>query len=222
MHAETAKPQILSEFIGSCSAMFAPTTISATDRHVFANHITSSPPQRVVNQNGVPASPRTPPSSTPSPANDDAGSYDLDGSAEILETATHVLDTEAAGLLSLSKLYAHHPICRDGFVRAVNAIAESQGKDGKTIVVGVGKSGKVGDKLVASMNSLGLVSYMLNPVDALHGDLGVIRRVSYHPFSFLLRLGFAFPSHPGVCAGTRGGEDCVLVLPPLARRSPRS
>jgi len=100
------------------------------------------------------------------------------GADTILSTATHVLTTEATALSTLSRLYATSLRCRDGFVRAVEAIVRSQERGGKNIVVGVGKSGKIGDKLVASMNSMGLMSVFLNPVEALHGDLGIVRKVS--------------------------------------------
>ncbi|KAF8535532.1 hypothetical protein BDD12DRAFT_751734 [Trichophaea hybrida] len=102
---------------------------------------------------------------------------DVDPRAEkTLLTATHVLSTEAAALSCLSRLYTTDPLCRGGFLRAVDAIVDSQKKNGKIIVIGVGKSGKIGDKLVATMNSLGLMTIFLNPVEALHGDLGVVRK----------------------------------------------
>ncbi|TGZ81474.1 SIS domain-containing protein, partial [Ascodesmis nigricans] len=121
--------------------------------------------------------PITPPADSESDDDRDGESVETDSQAhKILETATHVLATEANALLHLSRLYATDALARDGFLRAVEAIAESQEKDGKTIVIGVGKSGKIGDKLVASMNSLGLLTTFLNPTDALHGDLGIIRK----------------------------------------------
>ncbi len=46
---------------------------------------------------------------------------------------------------------------------------------GKVIFSGVGKSGLVGQKLAATFSSLGIPSFFLHPVDALHGDLGVIQ-----------------------------------------------
>ena len=104
----------------------------------------------------------------------------LDLRAEkILSTATHVLATEATALSCLSRLYATDPKCRHGFLQAVEATVESQRAGGKIVVIGVGKSGKIGDKLVATMNSLGLMTIFLNPVEALHGDLGIVRKVSF-------------------------------------------
>lgn len=97
---------------------------------------------------------------------------------KILFTAVQVLSTEATALSHLSRLYATDPLARDGFVRSVEGITHSLNRGGKVVVVGVGKSGKIGQKLVATMNSLGLLSVFLHPVEALHGDLGILRPVS--------------------------------------------
>jgi arabinose-5-phosphate isomerase len=43
------------------------------------------------------------------------------------------------------------------------------------VIVGIGKSGNVGQKIAATLTSTGSTSVVLNPVDALHGDLGVIQ-----------------------------------------------
>ena len=135
---------------------------------------------------------------------------DLDPrAAKILSTATHVLSTEATALSCLSRLYATDPLCRDGFVRAVEAIVASQGKAGKIVVIGVGKSGKIGDKLVASMNSLGLMSVFLNPVEALHGDLGIVRKVCFTAFFFFF-LSFFFFSVFSVQSLRGGGGFFIL------------
>lgn len=45
---------------------------------------------------------------------------------------------------------------------------------GKVIFTGVGKSGLVAQKIAASFTSVGLMSVYLNPLDALHGDIGVV------------------------------------------------
>ena len=44
----------------------------------------------------------------------------------------------------------------------------------KLLVTGVGKSGIVARKIAATFSSIGLVSVYLNPLDALHGDLGIV------------------------------------------------
>ncbi|KAI9802685.1 MAG: hypothetical protein M1825_002707 [Sarcosagium campestre] len=92
-----------------------------------------------------------------------------------LSTAFHVLSTEAAALAALSQLYQIDSVARTGFVDAVDAISKSLHDGGKLVITGVGKSGKIGEKLVATMNSLGVLSMFLHPIEALHGDLGLIR-----------------------------------------------
>lgn len=46
--------------------------------------------------------------------------------------------------------------------------------DGQVMFAGVGKSGDVGKKVAATFNSIGVSSNFLHPVEALHGDLGVV------------------------------------------------
>src|ERR1041385_1485162 len=61
-----------------------------------------------------------------------------------------------------------------GFSQAVDLIVETLRKRGKIIVVGIGKSGNIGHKIAATLTSTGSTSVLLNPVDALHGDLGIV------------------------------------------------
>src|SRR5690242_11830592 len=60
------------------------------------------------------------------------------------------------------------------FSRAVDLIVEALRRRGKIVVVGIGKSGNVGQKISATLPSTGSTSVVLNSVDALHGDLGII------------------------------------------------
>jgi D-arabinose 5-phosphate isomerase GutQ len=90
-----------------------------------------------------------------------------------LANCTHVLGTEATSLSQLSLLYETDPIARAGFNSAVEAIVSRTGK-GKVIVCGVGKSGHIGVKLVATFNSLKIPTTFLHPTEALHGDLGLV------------------------------------------------
>ncbi|KAI5788478.1 hypothetical protein EDC01DRAFT_617245 [Geopyxis carbonaria] len=153
----SSTPKLDQKFFGSCGR---------SNAALFSDN-SSLPSRKSFPSNRVPAFPITPPATKP----------DREFAADdgILPIATHVLETEAKALVALSRLYATDQICRDGFSKAVEVITESQRKNGKTIVIGVGKSGKVGDKFVASMNSLGLFTILLNPTDALHGDLGIIK-----------------------------------------------
>ena len=63
------------------------------------------------------------------------------------------------------------PRLDENFSKAVDLIYNCKGK---LIVTGVGKSGHVGEKIAATLASLGTPSFFLNPLDAYHGDLGMI------------------------------------------------
>ncbi|KAI0393348.1 SIS domain-containing protein [Xylariaceae sp. FL0594] len=88
--------------------------------------------------------------------------------------AIHVLNTEATALRNLTRLYKHDATAAEGFDAAVGAIVWQCRERGKLVVTGVGKSGHIGKKLVATFNSLGLPSTFLHPTEALHGDLGMV------------------------------------------------
>lgn len=62
------------------------------------------------------------------------------------------------------------------FHRAVDLLASTAERDGSVVVSGMGKSGIIGQKISATMASLGAPSHWLHPADATHGDLGRIRR----------------------------------------------
>ncbi len=80
--------------------------------------------------------------------------------------AQDVLRTEAEGLLCLVERIG------DPFAKTVRWIYESSGR---VIVTGIGKSGIVGRKIVATLSSTGTPSFFLHPVEAMHGDLGMAR-----------------------------------------------
>lgn len=91
-----------------------------------------------------------------------------------LSNAVHVLSTEAASLSQLTMLYETDPIARAGFNLAVETITRYGGRKGKLIVCGVGKSGHISNKLVATLTSLKIPAVFLHPTEALHGDLGTV------------------------------------------------
>jgi D-arabinose 5-phosphate isomerase GutQ len=91
-----------------------------------------------------------------------------------LSNAIHVLKTEATALSCLAELYETDTIARNGFNAAVEAITRFEGEKGKLVISGVGKSGHIAKKLVATMNSLKIHATYLHPTEALHGDLGKI------------------------------------------------
>jgi arabinose-5-phosphate isomerase len=59
------------------------------------------------------------------------------------------------------------------FSRAVDVIYRSRGR---VIVTGIGKSGLIGKKIVATLTSTGTPAIFLHPVEGLHGDLGIVHR----------------------------------------------
>lgn len=87
----------------------------------------------------------------------------------------HVLATQAQALQSLAMLYETHPTAQDGFSRSVEAIVRQRHHRAKLVISGVGKSGYIGRKLVATFQSLGVPAVFMHPTEALHGDLGLLQ-----------------------------------------------
>lgn len=90
------------------------------------------------------------------------------GRADHLAVAREVFDIEVAALR------AARAQLDDRFGQAVELLVSTLRNRGKIIVVGVGKSGNVGLKISATLTSTGSTSVVLSPVDALHGDLGIV------------------------------------------------
>jgi arabinose-5-phosphate isomerase len=84
-----------------------------------------------------------------------------------IQQAKEVLRIEAESIL--------HLIDRVGasFSRAVELI---YGSKGRVIVAGIGKSGLIGRKIVATLTSTGTQALFLHPVEGLHGDLGIVTK----------------------------------------------
>ncbi len=82
-----------------------------------------------------------------------------------IEQAIEVLKIEADGILKLTEKID------DNFTKMVDLICKSQGR---VIFAGIGKSGIIGRKIVATLNSTGTRSIFLHPVEAMHGDLGIV------------------------------------------------
>ena len=62
----------------------------------------------------------------------------------------------------------------DDFSRAVQVIKEAVDNRGKVVVIGVGKSGQIGSKIASTLTSTGSPAVVLDSVNALHGDLGMV------------------------------------------------
>lgn len=107
--------------------------------------------------------------------------------------ARHVIDVEHEALL-LSKKSID-----ENFLKAVHTIAKSKGR---VVVVGIGKSGLIGRKIAATLASTGTPAFFVHPVEALHGDLGMIT-----PGDVILAISFSGQT-----------EEINRILPSLERR----
>jgi arabinose-5-phosphate isomerase len=87
---------------------------------------------------------------------------------DFLEKARRVLDVEIFELQRLRDRMG------ENFSRAVELIKEAVDGRGKIVVLGVGKSGHVGAKIASTLTSTGSPAVMLDSLNALHGDLGVV------------------------------------------------
>lgn len=83
----------------------------------------------------------------------------------VYEYAQQCIKEEAQAVLDLL------PQIDENFCQAVNLMFHCKGK---IIITGVGKSGHIGAKIAATLASTGTPSFFVNPLDAYHGDLGVI------------------------------------------------
>ena len=76
-----------------------------------------------------------------------------------------------AAAIQISELRKINKIFNQSFVQAVDLIANCKGK---VIAAGIGKSGLIARKISATLSSIGISSFFLNPSEANHGDLGQI------------------------------------------------
>jgi len=114
-----------------------------------------------------------------------------------LPRAREVFDIELAALRAVRAQL-------DGtFNAAVAAIVETAQQRGKVVVVGIGKSGIVGRKIAATLTSTGSPAVVLDSVDALHGDVGVV-----NDGDLILALSYSGES-----------EELLNLLPALKRFS---
>jgi len=84
-----------------------------------------------------------------------------------LEYARSVIRVEASAIASMT------PIINGAFVKAAQMLYECTGS---CIVSGIGKAGIIGRKISATLASTGTPSHFLHPVEAVHGDLGRLRK----------------------------------------------
>lgn len=109
--------------------------------------------------------------------------------AAVLTRGQAVLDAESNAINDAKRRLG------DSFVRSVEVILNCRGR---VCVTGVGKAGLIGAKIQATLASTGTLSYSLHPVEALHGDLGMV-----HADDVVLAL------------SKSGGSELVELLPRL-------
>ncbi len=85
-----------------------------------------------------------------------------------LALARNVIEIESESLRRMSERLD------DNFIVAVGLLQSTLDNRGKIVVIGVGKSGNIGHKIAATLNSTGATAVVLNSQNALHGDLGLL------------------------------------------------
>lgn len=115
--------------------------------------------------------------------------------ADYLKRAREVFDVEIEGLRKTRDSLG------EGFVQTVDLMLECLERDGKIVVSGVGKNLHIAEKMSATFASTGTSSIVMNPVQAMHGDLGMAGAKD-----LLLALSFS------------GESEEVIRLVPAVRR----
>ncbi len=114
--------------------------------------------------------------------------------SRILEIAKQCLKEESQAVLNLTDRL------NSDFETAAEMILKCKGK---VVVTGVGKSGHIGRKIAATLASTGTPAFFLNPLDAYHGDLGMLS-----PNDIVLAISYS---------GTT--DELLRIIPLLQRRS---
>ena len=87
---------------------------------------------------------------------------------------SHLAQAREVFEIEIAALKAVRAQLDDVFDAVVELVVRTLRERGKLVVVGVGKSGIVGHKIAATLTSTGATSVVLDCVDALHGDLGLV------------------------------------------------
>ena len=86
-----------------------------------------------------------------------------------MSSLTRCLQEEAAAIAAAAERLSGEQV--EGALALLERCAD---RKAKLVITGVGKSGIVARKIAATFSSIGLMALYLNPLDALHGDLGVV------------------------------------------------
>ena len=112
--------------------------------------------------------------------------------SELIQIAQNVFQEE------IQELGAIASRINESFVDAVNAIYNTKGK---LVVVGVGKSAHIANKIVATLNSTGTPCQFLHATEAIHGDLGLVR-----------------PEDVVICISKSGNTPEITYLAPILKQ----
>ncbi len=85
----------------------------------------------------------------------------------IIQIAKEVIQKESESIKRLPEFIDNQ------FVDCIELILESKGR---VIITGIGKSGIIAEKIVATLNSTGTPAIFMHAADAIHGDLGIVRK----------------------------------------------
>jgi arabinose-5-phosphate isomerase len=93
--------------------------------------------------------------------------FEMSQSSDLIKSAQRTIRLEVEAVKSLL------PRIDADFVRACEMILASKGR---VVVVGMGKSGHIGNKIAATLASTGTTAFFVHPAEASHGDMGMITR----------------------------------------------
>jgi arabinose-5-phosphate isomerase len=96
---------------------------------------------------------------------------------DVVAEVTRVLKMEGQAILDCAgRLERKGDAAAESIRKALSILQSSLQAGGKIVVTGIGKSGKVGQKVAATLCSTGSLAIYLHPSEGLHGDLGVLSK----------------------------------------------
>jgi len=136
---------------------------------------------------------------------------------DIIPEVVRVLRMEGQAILDCSQRLSQNSAAKQ-LQEAIHLCQRSLEGGGKIIVTGVGKSGKVAQKIAATLCSTGSFAVFIHPTEGLHGDLGLVRSedvvlaLSYTGNTEeLLRLLPSFKSRGVALVGLGGNSQSKLA-----------
>jgi len=122
-------------------------------------------------------------------------------SKDVLQELIRVLRLEGQSILQCADRAATAPMSLE-LERALEIIKKSLDLGGKLVLTGIGKSGKIAQKIAATMTSTGSLAVYLHPTEGLHGDIGLVQ-----PNDAVLALSYSGNT-----------EELLRLLPSLKER----